>query len=254
MRRYGTPAKPAVEVFKSNDPKISKITKTATALTKAQFKAQIKEGDIIITYPKTAAVPWHKRLNTTFNQWVQNNSFTSSKVVGKDAKEIIGYDANTKIDQLLVNTDKIESFLNTHEVCVILRHKKATDEIGKKVSSYMYDKQKKQTPYAFGKVFISLFKHLFSSEKKKEVPTDEASKNTPVDAASKVTAEKEYTLFCSSIINMAYNSANCPIDYSTDIDGDYAWPRDLLLAVNLDVIGAFFSKESGLTTKAARTV
>ena len=249
--RYGTPVQPAVEVFKSNDPKINKLTKTATALTKAQFKAQIQEGDIIITYPKTASVPWHKRINTTFNQWVQNNSFTSSKVVGKDAKEIIGYDANTKVDQLLVNTDKIESFLNTHEVCVILRHKKVTPEIGKKVSSYMYDKQKKQTPYAFGKVFISLFKHLFASEKKSD---SQQLDNSGIDAASKVTAEKEYTLFCSSIINMAYNSANCPIEYSSDIDGDYAWPKDLILATNLEIVGAYFSKESGLSTKASRTV
>lgn len=243
---YGRPSE---EVFKSKDANVDKVTKTAPALTKAQFKEKIKEGDIIITYPKTAKVPWHKTINTFFNQWVQNNSFTSSKVVGKDAKEIIGYDCNTKIDQLLVNTDKIESFLNTHEVVVILRHEKITAEIGKKVSSYMYDKQKKQTPYAFGKVFISLFKHLFASEK-----TTTADTSAGIDAASKVTAEKEYTLFCSSIINMAYNSANCPISYSTDIDGDYAWPRDLLLARNLKVIGAFFSKESGLTTKAARAV
>ena len=113
----------------------------------------------------------------------------------------------------------------------------------------MYDKQKKQTPYAFGKVFISLFKHLLASEKKQQ-PEPSAG----IDAASKVTAEKEYTLFCSSIINMAYNSANCPIEYSTDIDGDYAWPKDLILATNLEIIGAFFSKESGLTTKAARAV
>ena len=245
--RYGIT--PTEEVWKSNDLKIDKLTKTATPLTKAQFKEKIQEGDIIITYPKTAAVPWHKKVNTTFNQWVQNNSFTSSKVVGKDGKEIIGYDCNTKIDQLLVNTDKVESFLNTHEICVIMRHKKITPEIGKKVSSYMYDKQKKQTPYAFGKVFISLFKHLFASDKKQAAPTD-----TGLDAASKVTAEKEYTLFCSSIINMAYNSANCPIEYSTDIDGDYAWPKDLLTAVNLEIVGAFFSKESGLTTKAARAV
>ena len=249
MKRYGQPVQPQVEVFKSNDTKIDKLTKTATALTKTQFKASIQEGDIIITYPRTSSVPWHKRINTTFNQWVQNNSFTSSKVVGKDAKEIIGYDCNTKIDQLLVNTDKIESFLNTHEVCVILRHKKVTSDIAKKVSSYMYDKQKKQTPYAFGKVFISLFKHLLASEKKQQ-PEPSAG----IDAASKVTAEKEYTLFCSSIINMAYNSANCPIEYSTDIDGDYAWPKDLILATNLEIIGAFFSKESGLTTKAARAV
>ena len=53
---------------------------------------------------------------------------------------------------------------------------------------------------------------------------------------------------------MAYNSANCPIEYSTDIDGDYAWPKDLLTAVNLEIVGAFFSKESGLTSKAARAV
>lgn len=243
---YGRPSE---EVFKSNDANVDKITKTAPALTKAQFKEKIQEGDIIITYPKTAKVPWHKTINTFFNQWVQNNSFTSSKVVGKDAKEIIGYDCNTKIDQLLVNTDKIESFLNTHEVVVVLRHEKITSDIGKKVSSYMYDKQKKQTPYAFGKVFISLFKHLFASEKTAVIDT-----SAGIDAASKVTAEKEYTLFCSSIINLAYNSANCPINYSTDIDGDYAWPRDLLLARNLKVVGAFFSKESGLNTKAARVV
>ena len=250
MNRYGDPYVPAVEVFKSNDPKIDKLTKTANALTKAQFKAAIQEGDIIITYPKTSSVPWHKRINTTFNQWVQNNSFTSSKVVGHDGKEIIGYDCNTKIDQLLVNTDKVESFLNTHEVCVILRHKKITDEIGKKVSSYMYDKQKKQTPYAFGKVFISLFKHIFAKDRHGAAPSPDQG----VDAASKVTAEKEYSLFCSSVINMAYNSANCPIEYSTDIDGDYAWPKDLILATNLDIIGAYFSKESGLATKASRAV
>ena len=247
MNRYGTPSE---EVWKSKDPKIDKLTKTATPLTKAQFKEKIQEGDIIITYPKTAAVPWHKKVNTTFNQWVQNNSFTSSKVVGKDGREIIGYDCNTKIDQLLVNTDKVESFLNTHEICVVMRHKKVTPDIGKKVSSYMYDKQKKQTPYAFGKVFISLFKHLFASEKKPE----NAAVDVNIDAASKVTSEKEYTLFCSSIINMAYNSANCPIEYSTDIDGDYAWPRDLLTATNLEIIGAYFSKESGLTSKSARAV
>ena len=247
-KRYGACA--AEEVFKSKDEKVAKITKSATPLTKAQFKEKIQEGDIIITYPKTAKVPWHKTINTFFNQWIQNNSFTSSKVVGKDAKEIIGYDCNTKIDQLLVNTDKIESFLNTHEIVVIMRHEKVTPEIAKKVSAYMYDKQKKQTPYAFGKVFISLFKHLFTSEKTSTSP-DTAS---GVDAASEVTAEKEYTLFCSSIINLAYNSANCPIEYSTDIDGDYAWPKDLLTARNLKVIGAYFSKESGLNTKASRAV
>jgi len=246
-KRYG--AYVAEEVFKSKDEKVAKITKSATPLTKAQFKEKIKEGDIIITYPKTASVPWHKMINTTVNQWVQNNSFTSSKVVGHDAKEIIGYDANVKRDQLLVNTDKIESFLNTHEICVILRHVKATPEICKKVADYMYDKQKKQTPYAFGKVFISLFKHWFSSEKK-EAPT--TPQEAGANAAAKVTADKEYTLFCSSIINLAYNSANCPIEYSTDIDGDYAWPRDLLTARNLTVVGAYFSRESGLNTKASR--
>jgi len=246
VARYGGVSQ---EVFKSNDKNVDKLTKEAPALTKAQFKEKIKEGDIIITYPKTSKVPWHKRINTTLNQWVQNNSFTSCKVVGKDAKEIIGYDCNTKIDQLLVNTDKIESFLNTHEICIIMHHDKITPEQAKKVSSYMYDKQKKQTPYAFGKVFISLFKHLFASNK-----TTPADNSAGVNAAEQVTAEKEYTLFCSSIINMAYNSANCPIDYSTDIDGDYAWPRDLLLARNLKVVGAYFSKESGLTTKASRVV
>ena len=229
------------ELFKSRCEKITELTKAAPQLTLAQFVKSVKPGDVLIAYPRTSKIPFFKKISTTINQFIQGSSFTSSKLIGKDGREVIGYDARMG-HGLTLSVCPVTTFLKDHEVTLLFRRDDLTQAQIDKLVRFMYDRKREGTPYAFDKVFQSVLKHLTNSASETD---DSLSTNNEIVSESSL-KEKISTLFCSSIIGYAYRVAGATLKYLTNVTDDYVWPRDLMMSPNLRVIGGFFAKESGL--------
>ena len=226
---------PSTEVFKASDEKVAELTRETPQVTTAQFKSMIKPGDVVITYIKKSIASFKKKMSVTLTQLAQGSSFSSSKIVGKDAKEIIGYDARPN-GGVVLNTCPIDLFLRTHEIVLVFRCPKVDQAKAAKIVKYHYDKMGEKTPYAYGKVFLSFFEHLFADEE-----PDSANKDKHEDDK-----RRELTLFCGSVIHFDYKAAGVNLRYSTNISGDYVWPKDLMFSPDLKCLGGYFSKESGM--------
>lgn len=219
----------ALEEFKASDKDVIDIVNKCKRFTREEWKKAIQPGDILIPYPKMKKVWLHYRLIGKLNQLIQGSSFTSCKIVGREAKEILGYGAI--LNTMGISKVGLETFLNDHEISLVLRHKAASKEKMEKVLDLMYAHMKEKTPYDVYNLVTSTLHHwVGTKDVKKE---DEKFFNTAGRA-----------LICSTAIYKCYKDAGLNIQHPDTIGAAWLWPKDILLSSSMKVVGGYFSRDA----------
>ena len=231
----------AQEVFSATDKVIAEAVEKCTKWTKEQFKKSIKPGDVVIPYKREKFVKasgFQGRFATPINKFIQGSSFTSCKMVGREAKAIIGY--GVLAGHFDIVSASLDKFLEQHEGFLVLRHKQITDEKAKKVVETMYTYAKEQPKYDKMGLFLGLFHHWFGTPSVKK--DNKAFKK-----------ENAKRLICSSLILKCYNAAGLKVTHDKEVGDRWIWPKEYIYSKSFEVVGGWFSPQSGVkrtTTKS----
>ena len=222
----------AGEEFKVADSEIKRIVATKPKLNASEFVSTIQEADVLIPYKKKQYVissGIDARVVTAINQMIQGSSFTSSKLVGRKAEEIIGYGVLAGKDN--ITKASLRTFLTQHEGAVICRHKKITAALAEVILAKMYKHYRKQTKYDSAALVGSVFGHIFSGG-------DHTKDN------EEFTKTKQKALICSSLILKIFQEAGLKVDHGKGISDKFIWPKEFITSPSFDVIGTYFSDEA----------
>ena len=232
--QYAIYAEPSMEVFQASDERIQKVVDTCPKWTREQFKQNIKPCDVIIPYKRekysTGVVA---KLFGAISRKMQGSSFSSCKIVGRDAKTIVGYgvDANATT---AISSLNIEKFFAQHEAALVLRYKGITDDKRQKILDAFYKYVQTQPAYdGIGLVAKSIFAHWFGTFKKEKD-----------DKEFSISDQKK--LICSSIVLKVYQDCGLSIQHDKKVGDRWIWPSEFIISPSFTCIGSYFSRESGV--------
>jgi len=223
----------SLEVFQVSDDRIQKVINSSPKWSREQFKKNIKACDVVIAYKRERYQSgFVAGLFNAISKKLQKSSFSSCKMVGRGANNIIGYgvdnDATTAISAL-----NIDKFFYQHEAALIMRYKGITDEKREKILERFYSHAIKQPSYdGVGLATRSIFAHLFGTISKKDDDKDFS------------TADQK-KLICSSIVFLAYKEAGCNIQHEKEVGDRWIWPYEYIISPSFTCVGGYWSKASG---------
>ena len=217
----------ALEVFFSREPKVVELIRSIKKVNAEQLKQELKEGDAI-TVTRIG--------KDSFKSWVnkhimQGQSFTSLKMIGPDAKTVIGFGVELSEDGgKRIGEVPIDDFIATCRAIVVCRPKEATPDKCHMAYNFMKSMQDKKIPYMnVGKNLVSCIKHIFQYGKKND--------KTPL--TKEELANYKRALLCSSVVANALRYAGIDNGFHSTAEED-VWPRDFLLSDKFTYPCAYF--------------
>ena len=220
-----------LEEFSARDKDVMQVVdKCKKITTPDEFKKTIQECDLLVTYKlKKFRGDFIGHATTWLNKLIQGSAFSSIKMVGRDANEVIGYGVDVTHEAISRTT--IDRYLELHEGCIIIRHNGINDVAKEKILTSMEEAHQKQFKYDVKNLFVSVYKHW---AKKKDV--DEQDKSFVGVAQS--------AMICSSILYKLFMEAGLKVQTSFAGGGRWVWPKDLLLSPSFKIVGGWFSPDA----------
>ena len=219
----------ALESFFSRDDRVRKLICSIKKVDAEELKKELREGDAV-TCTRTSADTWKSWTNKHI---MQGQSFTSLKMIGPDAKSVIGFGAKLGDDGgRRISEVSIDEFISTCRAIVICRPKEATPEQCHKAYEFMKSMQGRNLTYmGVGKNLVSCIKHIMQFGKRNDIKP----------LTKEELANYKGSLLCSSVVANAWRYADIDNGFHSTAEED-VWPRDFLLSDKIEYPAAYFVK------------
>lgn len=217
-RTYFDLVSESLERFFINDWSVRDKINRTKHLDAEAFKKSLKEGDVLIVMRKAA--PTHylfTKLTGYINQMVTGSSFTSTKVVGRNAKTVIGYGAKQGL--LRLREVELDYFMETCYAIVTIRHHKMNPKACREILAYLANLLKIDPDYDYKTYVTSPINHERPGQR---VLTQDEAK------------VKANAMICTTVVTAAYRAAG--IDPMISVSDDRVWPIDFLKSPAFDTV------------------
>ena len=221
----------ALEKFFANDYVVGKKIASCPQCTVMTFPSKLQEGDVLIVYRKKDYIGIGGVVLNKINSWVTGSSFMSIKLVGPQAKTVIGYGA--WIGSTECREVPIDYFLETCSGIIAIRHKNINDMYRKKILEYAKNVLIVNPRYDFYNIVKTMFTHGREERKGAE------------KILSKNEAKHYYVpMICTTLITAAYRSAG--LDPGVPFSDKSAWPIDVLKSDKFVGVATYFENREGM--------
>lgn len=211
------------EKFWSVRKDVSDTMKKIPKIDLNKLLASAEPGDLIIPWLKYDMLQGMDKVNNIANMAAEGCSFVSCKIILHNGI-VCGYGVGETL-----NLEKVPltQYLEHCGGAVLLRHKKRTPEVVRKVIDFIEYVYKHDNSYNRNGVIHTLFRKWFNQD--------------PTFVLGKVSRSRKATHYCTSVMAAAYQFAKCPILLKDGTSATFSLPRDFIAnTVSFDYIGCYY--------------